>query len=340
MKFCAYNDKLFSPNEFGSFTVVARKLNEFFHKAGVLGNILDHNTWVIYPEVFDTEQKWKKQIPYLACEYNLAPQIVIHKLKQYHPPVLSISDFAKNNLNNSGYSRVETVHLGTDPSLWYKTQESKFSTFTFLTVNSSNERSGYEKLIPSFIEFSYDKDVNLIIKDGKNKAFKEYIHSLNHSKIIYVDDMLSEEELRKLYNKSHVFLYTNNTTSFGMNPLDAVLCGTPAITTYGSALKEFIPEWTQPIKIRTELTKITPELILEWNKFGISCFPVSFLSIFGGDVYSEIVNEKDILLSLKYSFENYNDLLDKTNLHKQYILDNFTWDKCIQKIIEKVKQYD
>ena len=290
MKFFAYNDKLYSPNEFGSFTVVARKLNMFFDKIGVLGDIKNNNTWIIYPEVFDTEKRWEKQIPYLACEYNLAPTIVINKLKTYNPLVLAISDFAKKNLNNSGYSLVETVHLGTDPTLWYKTQDPKFSTFTFLTVNTSNERSGYEKLIPAFIKFSSDKNVNLIIKDGKNEAFKKYIKGLSCSKIIYIDDMLSEEELRILYNKSHVFLYTNHTTSFGMNPLDSVLCETPAITTHGSALKEFIPEWSQPIKIRTELTKITSELISEWNSIGISCFPASFLSIFGGDVYSEIVN--------------------------------------------------
>lgn len=340
MKLFAHNNCLDNPKEFGSFTVVARKLNEHFQKLNILGDPQNKNTYVIYPEVYATEQKWTRQIPYLACEYSLAPQIVIDKLKQYNPLVLSISNFAKNNLFNSGYFKIETVHLGTDPDFWKPTNTDKFDIFTYLTVNSSNERSGYEKLIPAFLEFSKDKNVNLIIKDGNNPNFKQYIESLNCNKIIYIGSMLTQEELRDLYNKSHIFLYTNNTTSFGMNPMDSVLCGTPCITTLGSALKEFIPDWTQPIKITTIVEQITPTLIKEWNTYGINCFPEGFLYAFKDNIYCERVQQNEILDALNYSFNNYSEYLDVLDDHKKYILENFTWKQCANNILNKVKNYD
>jgi len=340
MKIFAYNGDLNNNTEFGSFTVVARKLNKEFGKLNILGSIDDPNSIIIYPEVFETEQKWKKQIPYLACEYSLAPKIVIDKLKTYNPLVLAISDFAKNNLINSGYSKVETVHLGVDPDLWYPTTAKNKEIFTYLTVNTSNERSGLEKLIKAFNKFSENKNVQLIIKDGKNLPFKDYVKSLNNNKIIYIGDILPENELRDLYSQSNIFLYTNNTTSFGMTPLESVLCGTPAIVTLGSALKEFIPEWTQPYKIKTTYEQITPNTIREWQQCGISCFPEYFLNLFNGPIFGERVCEKDISDVLEFSFENtkiYSIIGDK---HRKEIIHKYTWSQTALNIIEKIKKYD
>lgn len=340
MKIFAHNNCLNDPKEFGSFTVVARKLNEYLKKLSVFGDPNSKDTYVLYPEVYATEQRWHRHIPYLACEYSLAPQIVIDKLKAYNPLVFSISNFAKNNLINSGYNKVETVHLGTDSNLWYNTNVSKFETFTYLTVNTSNERSGFEKLIPAFIEFSKDKNVNLIIKDGNNPNFKSYIKSLDCDKIKYINNMLTEDQLRELYNRSHLFLYTNNTTSFGMNPLDSVLCGTPCIVTLGSALKEFIPEWTQPVKVKTQFHQITPQSVLDWQSIGISCFPPEFLSLFSGPIYGERVIQENILEALEFSFNNYEEYINISKHHKDYILNNFTWEICVNNLINKVTDYD
>lgn len=339
MKIFAFNDKLDNPSEHGSFTVVSRKLNEQFCKLGVLGDPKDPECFVIYCEVFDTAQKWQRHIPYLACEYSMTPTVVIHKLNYYKPLVLSISEFAKHNLINSGYHNVKAIHLGTSPDCWFKTDDAKFDTFTYLTVNTSNERSGYESLIPSFIEFSKNKNVKLIIKDQENTAFRKFIEKLNCNKIEYIGKPFSEEELRVLYNKSHLFIYANNTTSFGMNAMDSVLCGTPCITTYGSALKEFIPEWSQPIKIRTEMKCLDENSIKEWTKIGINCFPPDFLNFFSGKIYGERVLKEDILEALEYSYYNYKEYLSIASRHKQFILENYTWEKCANKIIEKLNNY-
>lgn len=339
MKIFAFNDKLHDLNECGSFTIVARKLNQQFNKLGVIGDISDPDTFVIYPEVFDTERKWNRHIPYLACEYSLAPKIVIDRLKSYNPPVFAISEFAKNNLVNSGYDNVKAIHLGTDPELWFNTNVEKFEKFTYLTVNTSNERSGFEKLIPAFIDFSKDKDVFLIIKDQSNPAFRKFIDSLNNPKIIYIDKKIPESDLRDLYNRSHIFVYANNTTSFGMNPMDSVLCGTPCVTTLGSALKEFIPEWSQPAKIKTLVKELDESSIREWRSLGINCFHEGFLKAFASKIYGERVIEKDILNCLEYSYNNYEEYKYIAQKHKDFIISNYTWEKCAANIINELKKY-
>lgn len=340
MKIFAQNNNINDINEFGSFTVVARKLNEQFKNLNVLGSLNDPNCFVIHPEVFETQQQWKNQIPYLACEYSLAPQIVIDKLKSYNPLVLCISKFAQKNINNSGYHNTDYVHLGTDENFWKKTEDDKFPIFTYLTVNSSNDRSGFESLIPAFLKFSENRNVNLIIKDGKNENFKQYIESINNGKIIYIDEMMDEISLRKLYNKSHLFIYANNTTSFGMNPMDSVMCGTPAITTLGSALKEFIPEWSQPYKIGTTVKKISVESIREWDRIGLRSFPEYFLNLFNGEIFGERVIQEDIFNAFNFSIENYDLYLKIAVKHKEFIIENYTWRKCAETIIEKIKNYD
>lgn len=340
MKFFAYNDKTNDLNEFGSFTVVARKLNEQFKRLNILGDPNNPECFVIYPQVFETQQIFKNQIPYLACEYSLSPQIVIDRLNSYNPFVLAISKFAENNIINSGYKNTDYVHLGTDENFWRKTEDEKFSIFTYLTVNSSNDRSGFESLIPAFLKFSQNKNVNLIIKDGKNKDFKKYVESINNGKIIYIDDIMNETSLRKLYNKSHLFIYANNTTSFGMNPMDSVMCGTPAIVTLGSALKEFIPEWTQPHKILTTVNKISVDSIREWNSIGLRSFPEHFLNLFNGEIFAEKVIEEDIFDAFNFSIENYDSYLKILPKHQEFIIKNYTWRKCAEIIIEKIKNYD
>jgi glycosyltransferase involved in cell wall biosynthesis len=340
MKIFAYNGDLNKSTEYGSFTVVARKLNKEFNKLGILGSIDDPGSIIIYPEVFDTDRKWNKQIPYLACEYSLAPKIVIDRLKLYNPLVLAISNFAKNNIINSGYEKVETVYLGADLETWYPTLPKIDDIFTYLTVNTSNERSGLEKLIPAFDKFSKNKNVQLIVKDGKNLKFGQFIAGFSNNKIKYIGEILSEQSLRDLYSKSHIFLYTNHTTSFGMTPLESVLCGTPSIVTLGSAIKEFIPEWTQPYKIFTEYKKIDTASIQEWQENSITCFPEYFLNLFNGPIYGERVRGENIYDALEFSFKNYKEYRIIANKHKEYILEKYTWEQTAINIINILKKYN
>lgn len=343
MRLFPYNDKLFHNTERGSFTVVAKQLYEQFKIMDFLGDPYNPNTVVIQPECIDASRKTNKFVPYLACEYSNPFIGVVQSLMQYMPPLMTISDFAKNNILRSiNYpkEKIVSIHLGSNNKIWYKTEDKKFEKFTFLTVNTSNDRSGFEYLLPAFMKFSEGKDINLYIKDGhKNINFKKYIESLNCKKIIYDDSNLSEAELRSLYNKAHIFIYATNTTSFGMNIMDAALCGTPVIATMGSAIKEFLPSWTQPVEIKSKIHNFENSIFEKMMSIGIPIQSIPRKQFFSENVYGEIVDEQSIIDSMEYSLSNYEKMKELNTKHIDFINKNYSWNDTSKKIINFLLQH-
>lgn len=334
MKLFAYNGSLQDPTECGSFTVVAREINKILHAKGLLSTDGTAD-FVLVPECLNARRQFQNHIPILASEYSYAPPFVIHWLKEYNPIVFAISEFAKQNLVNSGYpaERIFVTHLGSNPSIWYP-DGIKTKVFSYLTVNSSNDRSGFEELIPAFLEFAHDKSCVLIIKDGKNEKFKQWIESFNSNKLIYNDNKLSDDELRKLYSSACVHLYYNHSTSFGMNINDCALCGTPSLATLGSAPKEFLPEWTQPVKVKTSLKPLDGNIINKWNSIGLNSPP---FGMYPNGTMREAVSKKDIISALEYSFWNYLELKYINRKHQKYIRANLTWNKAVDRIVDVLK---
>ena len=342
MKYFPYDNNIFNATQCGSFTMVARQLFDEFRAMDILGDPYNSNTTMIHADCLNPTSRAPKYIPYLACEYSYPNNFTASVLARQRNFVLTISEFAKQNLLRTVGPLnlpIHSVHLGTDPNKWYKIDEEKFKTFTYLTVNTSNERSGFEYLIPAFIEFSKDKDVRLVIKDGPhNSNFANYINQLNNPKIKYSCDLLSESNLRRLYCKSHVFVYANNTTSFGMNIMDAAMCGTPVIATLGSAIKEFLPEWTQPSKIVSIKHKFEPSIFQKFDQYFIN-YASDILQAHPQGVEGEIVDQKSILESLEYSYANYKSLEEINVSHRKYILNNFTWRHTAEKMISILRKY-
>lgn len=338
MKLYAHNGSLADPSECGSFTVVARQLNNIFKEREILSQ--DNDSFVIVPECLDVQRKFAKHIPFLASEYSNPPHFVSQTLKHYdYPVVLAISEFAKKNLIQSGIdpNKIFTAHLGSNDKIWYPLDLEKEEKFTFLTVNSSNDRSGFEVFIPEFIEFANQvSNVQLIIKDGKNPAFKDWIRKLNCPHIKYIDDRYNEEQMRILYSTSHVHVYYNHTTSFGMTSLDAALCGCPALCTFGSALKEFIPAWTQPFHVTTNTAILDSNAILGWQSIGLNTPPQQFYPF---ATFREELNHEKIAENLHFAYNNYDQLKKINQQHQIFIKNNLNWNKTVDRIIEILNNY-
>lgn len=340
MKYFAYNDKLFAPNEAGSFTTLSRNLNKAFKKLNILAENENTADIVIYPECLDVGRRWKNQIPLLACEYSKPLSFVAEQLKQY-PLVLGISKFAQNNLINGGLDpeKVKYVYLGSEPEIWYPTGEKKFDKFTYLCVNNSNERGALLETIEAFKIFSQDKkDVQLIIKDGYNKYFKIGIEYKQPKNIKYIHGILSEEGLRYYYNASHFHIYPCHTTSFGFNILDSCLANSCSLSTWGSAPAEFVPSWSQPFKLKSYKEVLTKEQLGKWRMEGLHTTPDHFLDMMGDNVISERVTSEDILKLLAYSYKNYGQYLDILPKYQQYIKENLSWDLTAKNIIKEVEK--
>jgi len=338
MKIRSYNGSEHIEEECGSFTNLSRELNKQFKSLDIYST--DDDAFVVVPECLNTRRQFKKQIPFLACEYSRPPQFVTQWLKQYNPITFCISEFARQNLIRGGYlpELIHTSHLGNDANFWTPANVDKFPTFTFITTNTSNDRSGFPIFIPEFIKFAYGKNVRLYIKDGQNDKFESWVKSIDvENKIIYDGRRLSKVELRDLYGQSHINVYYNSTTSYGLNIGDGALCGLPTLATIGSAVQEFLPPWTQPPRIvTTTVQPLDNEAINCWQEIGLHVPP---LNLYPPDTTREELDPTNIQSSLNYAYENYEEMLNKNKKHQELIRSEQTWEKCAMRIIEPFKQF-
>ena len=334
-------------NGCGSFKNVSLECNDAAKKLGVFSPF-EKSEIVIYIDAYDTGKRFsgKKTVPWLVSEYNCAPKICVEKLKIDNPLCLAISEQARQSYINAGYDEnlIKTVHLGTNPQKWHEDdiRIKKQNIFTFLTVNTSNQRSGYNYFIPAYLQWARNRNVELIIKDQFNQDFLDWLKEVqailglsNTGKIRYIGNLYNENNMRSLYRMSHVHAYINTVTSFGMNLLDSAMCGLPNIYSDGSAIKEFMNhESNVPVSMFKEpIDYIT---ISEWNNAGLKNNLLS-LDQFSQRLEHEVPHYQGIIKSLDYVYNNYLELKRLNKEFQNYLKKNYTWENVIKNIMKELK---
>jgi glycosyltransferase involved in cell wall biosynthesis len=69
-------------------------------------------------------------------------------------------------------------------------------------------------------------------------ALHELARSLNLTGRVVFTGYISDDELVQLYNQAAVFVYPSKYEGFGLPVIEAMACGTPVVTSAGSALRE------------------------------------------------------------------------------------------------------
>lgn len=339
MKIHAYNAELDDPTKFGSFVTASRGVNSGLKQLNSYSESNEANH-ILFLEGLDTRKRFERQIPYLIAEYNLMPRFCAEWLKQWSPTCLAISEVSKIAYVNAGYDadKIHVALLGTNPRDWYVEDVEKYPTFTFLTVNASNERSGLDIFPKVFAEWAQDKNVQLIIKDSPepNEKFHRWLKTFdNQDKIRYIGTPLTQKQLRLLYNFCHVHCYVNRVTGFGQNILDSSLCGLPQIVTHGSAIKEFsLPAYN--LHVESTYENVTPDLLNYWECIGIKN-NLLHPSQYAGQLITERPEPESIKEKLQYAFDNYLEMKKKNQVWQSYILNNLVWKNTAQKILEILK---
>lgn len=339
MKLFFYNDRLNQLDANGSFTVSSRNLNQAAIDLGHYSPAekADH---IIFMDALDINKTIfnKKAISFLVSEYNFAPKFLIPQLAA-QPIALAISQQAKNSFVNAGADpdKIHVVHLGSDPKMWVDfKQRQKAAPFTFLTINSSNNRSAFEILIPAFLEWAAGKNVRLIIKDQQNDKLQYLINQIDkEKKILYIGQNLNYNQLLNLINQCHAHLYINSTTSFGMTPLDTSLAGLPQILSNSSALPEFTSdEFVTYVDCYQQ--EVNELLLGEYRTFGLvnNLLP---LENYNSPLLTARPRAASIINKLQYCMDNYLELVNKNEKYKKWILANKTWHNSIKEIVKILK---
>ena len=178
------------------------------------------------------------------------------------------SQNTKNDLANilrAPREKISVVYLGVDESYQPDSRPGQIKRPYLLFVSQWRPHKGIQNLVKSFEIL--DKrfkihDLKLVITGKPNPKFPEIEERVNSSALrprIITPGFVEEKDMTSLYANAAAFVFPSIYEGFGLNPLEAMACGTPVATSNVSCIPEvcdkaalyFDPDDPEDIALKT-----------------------------------------------------------------------------------------
>jgi glycosyltransferase involved in cell wall biosynthesis len=182
--------------------------------------------------------------------------------------------------------KLEVVH---NPISWDRFELTSFThpfndTPYFLSVAAQYPHKNLETLVRAFSEFSkINKEFKLILVGqltsnlvGNSAMHVDILEIINELRIedrVIVTGYVNDEELGKLYQYAHAFLFPSVFEGFGMPPVEALGLGVPTVTTTATSLPEVtlgLCSYVEDGKDICEWESVMTDLVRNYSKFKVS----------------------------------------------------------------------
>ena len=264
------------------------------------------------------------RVGYTPWESTVIPQFwpeTMGKMQEIWTPSKFCADiFEQFKVNKI----IRVVPHGIDEDIWKINNRYITDKFVFLHVGGPTERKGGQRVVEAFLDlFDGNKDVALILKSNEATECRFYENGVDfksakyHPQILSIDYGVDVEDLVKIYNQAHCLVYPTNGEGFGLIPFQGIATGLPTIVTNATACADFA-DFSVP---------------LDSN-------PAPGNGVHLGDWVDPDLD--DLRDKMKYVYENFNEVKEKT-LHSANIIHSTqTWNHIGQKIVdifgEKISQ--
>lgn len=242
------------------------------------------------------------------------------------------SSFNKDSFAKAGVKvPIYVMPLGVDvdhfnPEINPRRLSAKFS---FLSVFEWSERKGQELLIRAFKEeFTYLDDAVLIMKvfnpDIRNNIELELanlgVRADDENIIILLGADVPYYQLGSLYRGADCFVLPTRGEGWGMPIMEAMACGIPVIATNWSAQCDFLNDGNAYLlnvkKLVPAITKSPYYKNLNWAE----------------------PDYEHLRYLLKYVYENREEAKKKAMRASDFIINNYSWDTVIQKMMGRIRR--
>jgi glycosyltransferase involved in cell wall biosynthesis len=240
------------------------------------------------------------------------------------------SNHVKDAFKAGGFES-HVIPEGVDRAVFNEHIQKENNIFTFLFNKGwsqyKNDRSGLDLALRAFTEEFGDENVRFIVKINPaygNLNYPEMIKSLNlkgnaSTKIMVNSDNVSTQQMAEMYRNSDVLVCPTKAEGFGLNILEAMSCGTPAIVTnYGGHL-DFCNNENSWL-IGYEVIKATDR------------------SLFYEEADWAYPDVMQIRKAMREAYEN-RELLAEKSKNAIEISKQFTWEKSAEKAIKLFESF-
>lgn len=212
-----------------------------------------------YPPIWQWPTSEHTKVVYIQpWEYQKAPFEWQYKFETFADALIIPSNYIANVFSSGGLNpnNMFVVPNGYDETVFNKEPATDLPSminpddFNFVFVGNSQWRKGLDILANAWGKAfkKYDK-ATLIIKDnpkiyGKNNVLNEIVklqYKTGCSKIIYIDEELSQQQMASIYKASKVVVHPYRAEGFGMHVQEAVACGCLPVISSEGPTEDFIP---------------------------------------------------------------------------------------------------
>ena len=215
------------------------------------------------------------------------------------------------------------------------------SGFRFMSVFGWSYRKGTDVLCRSFLkEFDGNDDAYLVIYSrymgSSAEQQKEYVREeirgyykecekKNPARIFYCGDTIPINDLPGCYASADAFVFCSRGEGFGLPVIEAAACGIPVVSSYNTAMTEYLDEDVAYC--------VEPEGAAPAND------KLCWISEYYRDQNFAVMGEDSILKFGKYMrsvIDSPKEAQDKSQKLRNRVLDNYTWDLCVERVAARL----
>lgn len=306
------------------FDIYPSEEKNFIHDFNIVLNETNHHLY------YDTYSGPK--IAYNVWETTLQPQHFFDKLQEFDELWVP-SKWQRDVTISQGYdpNKIKVVPEGVDSHVFYPNPQVKHpltsdGRFKFFLAGRWDYRKSTKEIIETFLKtFDKNEPVDLIVSidnmwGEEMDGFKTTEERLSHYglvderiKILHFPPRTDYIDILKSCN---VFLSCARSEGWNLPLIEAMACGTPSIYSNCSGQLEFAEGRGIPVNIIGEKSANENN----YGRYSMSEIP--------GNYYEP--DFSDLSEKMRFSYEFYNEVKEKSLLESKEIRDNFNWERIGQ----------
>jgi glycosyltransferase involved in cell wall biosynthesis len=206
--------------------------------------------------------------------------------------------------------------------------------FRFMSLFGWSHRKGPDVLCRSFLrEFTTKDDACLVIYARHWGRIAEEIQEFykemdgpNLPTIYWCGDTIPIRDLPGCYAAADCFVFCSRGEGFGLPVCEAGACGIPVISTYNSAMMEYLEEDTAFLVHTDELEKADERL-------------TRITTFYQGQLFPKLGEKAivDVRRHMRTVYSSPAEVKEKADRFRRKILENYTWDICAEKVASQLR---